>query len=435
MKKIDEREIATDILMDIIREEGYNNIVLRNTLKKYPDISTIQKNFITELVNGTLRNVILLDYIIDWFSKTSTDKMKQYILAVLRISVYQIKFMDKVPSSAICNSAVNLVKARGFNGLAGFVNGVLRNIVRKIDEVEFPDEKNEVEYLSVMYSYPKWIVKYWLSTYSYDVVKAICIENNIAPKVTACVNNLRSNRVDLAYRLKEENVKVTFDEELDNVVYLSNTSNLIYLDAFKKGLFHIMDKSSIKSIDILNPKSGEEILDMCSAPGGKSFYSAYKMENKGKILSCDIYDHKIELIESSANRLDIGIIETVINDGVVFNENFIDKFDKVILDAPCSCLGLIKKKPDIKHTKSFEDVKELVKTQRKLLANAKDYVKINGSLIYSTCTISQRENIGNINWFLDNFNNYQLEETYQYLPGVDGVESDGFFIALLRRRG
>lgn len=433
MKKLDDREIAIDALMLITEEDGYNNISLRTTLKEHEDLTFSQKKFITMIVNGTLRNLILIDYIIDQFSNTKTTKMKPLILAVLRISVYQILYMDKVPKSAISNTAVNITKKRGYKGLSGFVNGVIRNIIRKEDEISYPDKEDSINYLSIMYSYPVWIIKYWLNVYDFETVEKICIENNNPPKISACLNTAIMDRQEIIKILEEDDVIVLEDETEPNIVYISNTNNIVKLKAFKEGLFHIMDKSSMEAINVLNPTEHTSILDMCSAPGGKSFYASIKTKNTTIITANDIHEHKLELIDNSAKRLHIKNITTSLSDGTIFNESYREKFDYVILDAPCSCLGLIKKRPDVKYQKEFKDIKALVSIQRKMLENASKYVKPDGKILYSTCTISPKENVENVTWFIEN-HEFQIEEIHQILPGIDGVTSDGFFISLLKKK-
>lgn len=433
MKKIDDREIAVDTLILITENDGYNNISLRNVFKENDELTISQKKFITMLVNGTLRNLILIDYVINQFSKTETTKMKSVVLNVIRISVFQALFMDKVPNSAICNTAVNITKKRGYKGLSGFVNGVVRTIIRKKDEIVYPDKSDNINYLSIMYSYPLWIIKYWLNVYDFETVEKICIENNNSPRISACLNTNLATKEEIIRILEEDGVLVELDEDIYNLVYISNTSNLVNLNAFREGLIYIMDKSSMEAINVLNPSKGSNILDMCAAPGGKSFYTNIKIEGDGEITSLDIHEHKTELIRNSAKRLKFKNITSKLKDATVFYEEFEGKFDYVILDAPCSCLGLIKKKPDIKYSKEFKDIKELVNIQRKMLYNASRYVKPSGKILYSTCTISPKENIENVTWFIENFD-FQIEEIHQILPGIDGITSDGFFISLLKKK-
>lgn len=428
-----EREISVFALIDILENKGYNSIVLKRTFMQNKNLDIKQKAFVTELVNGTLRNLIHIDYIIDYFSNTKTTKMKPLILNTLRISVYQIKFMDKVPSSAVCNEAVNLVKSKGFKNLAGFINGVLRNIIRNIEKVEYPDyEKNKTNYLSIKYSYPKWLIQYFMESLSIKEVEKLCISGNDTPKVCICTNTLKTTRDKLIKRLNDEGVQAVEGKLSKNSIYISKTSNIAELLSFKEGLFHVMDESSMVAVETLSPNSGDTVYDLCSAPGGKSFYSSYLMKNIGTIESWDIYRHKLNLIEEGYQRLGIDIIKTYEKDASKYHLNKEGIASHVIIDAPCTGFGLLRKKPDIKYNKTKEDVFALAKLQREILTKACKYVKLGGVLVYSTCTISEEENMKNINWFIKNYN-YELMDLNQMLPSIHFT--DGFFIAKMIRRG
>jgi len=441
---MNEREISLCILTDILDEKAYNNIMLRKTLNKNKQLSRIQKAFITELTNGTLRNIILIDYVINQFSKTKTDKMKTTIVNILRLAVYQIMFMDKVPTSAACNEAVNITKRRGFKNLSGFVNGVLRNISKNIDNIKYPDpEKDKINFLCTKYSYPNWIIKYWLNELDYDAIKSICINNNIPPKVSICLNNSIADKKELENCLLNENVKVT--DGVFGGTYISNISDITNTFAYKKGMFHIIDQSSILCVNILDPKQNNIIYDVCAAPGGKSFKCSYILNNTGKIISRDIYQHKIDIMNENIKRLNIKNIVTELKDAKVHYTDDEQKADCVIIDVPCSGLGLIRKKPDIKYNKSIYDIDKLVKIQRKIVDSCWNYVKVGGTLLYSTCTISRKENIENFNWILQNYP-FKAVDISSYLPVKFDTASkgyiqilpnmfgtDGFFIAKFKR--
>lgn len=436
---MNEREYAVSILMEIFNENAYNNLILKREFKKNKLLTDVQKAFITELVNGTVRNLILIDYIINQFSKTNTKKMKPLILNLLRVGVYQIYFMAKIPHSAACNEAVKIAKKRGFHNLSGFVNGILRNISRNVDNIKFPKEGTR-EYLEVKYSYPEWIIDYWLKEFSYDELEKNLISLNKVPKVSVCINNIKKNVEDILPLLPNP-TKAPFT---DNLYYISKTSDISENKAFKEGLFHIMDASSALCVKIADPKEDTQILDICSAPGGKSFYTAYLTKDNAKITSRDIYPHKIDLIDEGKTRLNLKSIETQIKDAEVEYKEDFDRYDTVLCDVPCSGLGLLRKKPDIKYNKSMEDIDSLVKIQRNILSISSKYVKIKGVLVYSTCTLSKKENEDNIKWFLENYD-YELCDIDFYLPedlrknnGYVKIlphlyDTDGFFVAKLRR--
>ena len=445
MIQINPREVACEGLYRIFEEQSFNNVVLKSLLKQNGAMPKNDRAFVTEIVNGTLRNIYYIDYVINQFSKTKTEKMKPWLLAVIRSGVYQIIFMDKVPNSAACNEAVKLAKLRGYGKLSGFVNGVLRNISRNIDDIKLPNIGTP-EYLSVKYSHPLWLIKMWLHEYDYDFVEKLCESNNKAPDVTIAVNTLKTNRESLKKELEKSGIVVDYGKYYENVLHIKKTADISSLKAFKNGLFHIQDESSVTAVNVLAPKKGEKILDVCAAPGGKSLLCGEIMENQGVISSRDIYFHKIELIEDSAKRLGIDIIKAEEKDALKFYEEDENKFDKVIVDAPCSGFGIIRKKPDIKFRRIGNDIDELIKIQRGILENASKYVKKGGVLVYSTCTICKKENIKNVEWFLENFDfeecdisselpkgiEQQSKGCVSLYPNVNGT--DGFFIAKFVRK-
>jgi len=426
-----EREISADILVQIIKSGAYNNIILRKTLTSETGLSETQKAFITENVNGVLRNLIYIDYIIDSFSKLPANKMKPFIAAVLRSAAYQIMFMDKVPTFAACDEAVKIVKRRGFSNLSGFVNGVLRNVAKNSKSVTLPYKNTHaVEYLSVKYSYPKWIIEHFLTEYDIEKTEEICAISVMPSKVCICVNNMRTSRGELLNRLQKEGV-IAENGVDENLLYIKGTGDLSELSVFKEGLFHIIDENAVKAVYALEPSKNDIVIDMCAAPGGKSFSLAYLMENTGKIYANDIFDHKINLIKTGAKRLGIENIDAQIDDAAVLNEAFLNYADKVLVDAPCTGLGIIRKKPDIKYRRTSLDIKNLAKMQRDILKTAAQYVKPEGILVYSTCTLSKAENEDNAGWFKDN-HSFELLSSETFLPKAGG--GDGFFVAKFRRK-
>lgn len=440
-----EREIALFILSDIFEEGAYNNIVLRKTLNKHEELSSVQKAFVTELVNGTLRNLINIDYVINSFSKTKTDKMKPFILNNLRIAAYQILYMDKIPASAACNEAVILAKKRNFSTLSGFVNGVLRAIARGRESIKYPE--NRLEAMAIKYSYPKWLLEYWSEEMDIDTVENICIAFSKPPRISICVNTLKTDKKKLKDRFYEEGIAAEGDTLLDNSLYIYRTNNIAESRCYKEGLFHIMDESSMIAVKILAPNENSTVVDVCSAPGGKSYAIAEYINDRGTVYSRDIYEHKVELIKEGAIRLGLTAINAEIKDGTVCDND--TKADFVLVDAPCSGLGLVRKKPDIKYNKTAEDIDELVKIQREILSASAHIVKDNGVLVYSTCTISKKENVENVKWFCEKYG-FTTEDISEFLP--EGIScntakegyikllpqdygTDGFFIARMRKNG
>lgn len=447
MIQINPREVAAEAMVQILAEGAYNNTALRRLLRQNGAMSQQDRAFVTEIVNGTLRNIYYVDYVIDQFSNTKLNKIKPWLLAVLRTAVYQMLFMD-VPDNAACNEAVKLATARGYKSLSGFVNGVLRAIGRGKAEIKLP-EKGTAEYLSVVYSHPLWLVKMWVAYYGYEKTEALCQADNEAPDVTIRVNTLKTDAETLAKQLEEKGITVRQGSLWKDALHLSRTADLGRLAEFQEGLFHVQDESSQTAVAVLAPQKGEKILDLCAAPGGKTFTMAERMENSGEIHAGDIYEHKAELIADGAQRLGISIVKTSVRDASVEDASAIGAYDRVLADVPCSGLGLLRKKPDIRLKKDGSEIDALVGIQRQILEQAAKYVKDGGVLVYSTCTLSRKENEKNVEWFLQNHESYRLEDLGQYLPEFLAAEgekgyitlfpqshhTDGFFIARLRKKG
>ena len=449
MIMINPREVSASVIMSIAKDGEYNNIALRRALKQNGAMSDKDKAFVTETVNGTLRNIFYIDYIINLFSTVKTEKIKPWILAVLRVSVYQMIFM-KVPERAAIDEGVELVKNKGFGKLTGYTNGVLRNISRNFDNIMLPDkDKDQNMYLSIKYSHPLWLIKMWLSQYDFEFVEELCKANLKTPRVTISVNILKISKSELKEKLIKEGIEAEDMRYIKNSLSLKKVSDMTKLKTFNEGLFHVQDESSAIAIEVLAPTAGETILDICAAPGGKSFLIAEKMGNKGKVISRDIFQHKLDLMKDTADRLGISIINTELKDATYHYEDDENKYDRVLIDAPCSGFGLLRKKADIRLRRTGDDIDSLVKIQRQILETSSKYVKKDGILVYSTCTICKKENLGNVKWFLDSFQ-YELEDISQLLhkdlvnegptqgyvnlfPNVH--ETDGFFIARFRRKG
>ncbi len=440
------REQIVNLLLEIERDKSYAQLALKNELK---DVQGPDKGFMTEVVYGTLKYQIQLDYIIDQFSKTPVRKMKPLIRQIFRMSVYQLMHLDKVPASAVINEAVKIAKKRKFMALSGFVNGVLRTIDRERANIKYPSkEKEPLHYFSVMYSLPEWMIATWLKAYDAEKVEGICKALNERAQVCIRVNTLKASKEEVVKCLQEEGVTVLPGEFLEEAMYLKNVDNIQNMSSFKKGLWTVQDESAMLVGKVIAPQSGERILDLCSAPGGKSIHMAELMKNEGEIISCDIHPHKLELIAKNAERMGATIIKPTLQDGTVCNEDFIGKFDRVLVDAPCSGLGIMKRKPDIRYNKEMTDIEDIAQIQRAILTQAVKYLKPEGTLVYSTCTISKVENeemvdfmtkeLGlELNEIVDTIPNKLQKEVrqgsmIQILPQLAGT--DGFFIAGLKKR-
>jgi len=447
MNKVNARKVSVKILCEILEEECYSNITLNKYLNKIED--TTDRGFITQLVYGTITNIYYIDYVINSYSKTKTEKMKPLILNCMRISVFQMFFLSKVPVSAICNEAVKIVKKSRYSGLASFVNGVLRNIARNKDDIKYPiKEKNVVEYLSIMYSFPEWIIKLWIDQMeSLEVVEDLCKKSNEVSEISLRCNTLKINPEALYELLEKSNINCIKGEFVEECIKISKSSAIKNIKGFDKGYFQVQDQSSMLVAYAANPSEEDLVIDVCAAPGGKSTHMAQIMNNKGRIIARDVYEHKLLLIKENYERLGINNIETGMYDATKIDEKLIRKADVVLVDAPCSGLGIIRKKPDIK-LNSNENIKELVEIQRQILSVTSNYVKDDGVLIYSTCTINKEENEQNVKWFTNNFD-FELDSLEQYLPEnlSDNLKAgyiqlypsihntDGFFIARFKRKG
>ena len=443
------REIIIGALMDIVEEEQYSHIVLKDVLEKYQYLDKRDRAFITRVTEGTLENMLQMDYIIERFSKVKVENMKLVIRNILRMSVYQLKYMDSVPASAACNEAVKLAKKKGFGQLSGFVNGVLRGVSRGLDQLTYPKESvDAVKAWSVRYSMPEWIVAQWIGDYGKERTKEILAASLLEAPITVRANLERITPEALAERFKVEGVTaVPLDTEkypgLSYVYTIFGFDHLNGLSSFKEGLFYVQDPASRLAVLAAGAKPGMKVLDCCAAPGGKSFAAAIAMENQGEIVSCDLHPHKKKLIQAGADRLGLTIISPKTADGKVFRPEWENAFDLVLVDAPCSGLGVIRKKPDIRY-KDPAPLADLPAVQLDILRNAARYVKPGGTLMYSTCTLLYRENGEVVETFLAENKSYKAE-TFT-LPGPVGpVQSgsvtlwphrhgtDGFFISKMRR--
>ncbi|MCF6466430.1 16S rRNA (cytosine(967)-C(5))-methyltransferase RsmB [Clostridium sp. Cult2] len=441
------REIALNILMDINIKGAFSNYSINKHLKGEVDIK--DQNLIREIVYGVIENLMYLDHVISKLSKIRITKIQPAIMEILRMGVYQMAFMDKIPDRAAINEAVNLSKRHGHKGVSGFVNGVLRNFSRNKEELMKVDEKDKLDYLSIKYSHPKWMVKRWVEEYGYEFTENICKTNNLKPKLNIRANRLKTSREKLIRALSNYGFITSETKYAKDGIIVHNPTRITEIEEFKLGHFIIQDESSMLVAQIANPKENSLVLDLCSAPGGKSTYMAELMGNKGRIISRDIYEHKLNLVKENSIRLGIDIIETEIFDALKFDESLVGKVDYCILDAPCSGLGIIRRRPDIKWNRREEDINGLRKIQKNILDNAKQYVKPGGIIIYSTCTIGKEENLDIINGFLNGNSEFSLSGFDNLLDSTEKIETgnngyiqlfphihgiDGFFIARIQKK-
>lgn len=431
MAKVNTRDLVVEILLLVTRDGQYSHIALNQVLEKYQYLDKSDRAFITRVTEGTLERMIELDYITDQFSKVKVKKMKPVIRAIVRSAVYQLKYMDSVPDSAVCNEAVKLAVSRGFGGLRGFVNGVLRSIARNLDSVQYPPEGTK-EYLSVRYSMPPWILEQWLAWYTPEQVEQM-LRNFLEEKPTSIRCNLHQiSREDLKRKLAGEGVKAEEVPELPCALLISRYDYLGALPSFQEGDFQVQDISSMLVAERANPREGDYIIDVCAAPGGKALHLADKLRGTGMVQARDISDYKVGLIWDNIRRAGMENIEAVRWDATVLDEESVEKADIVIADLPCSGLGVLGRKSDLKYRMTREGEKELAALQRQILSQVWRYVKPGGKLVYSTCTINREENEENAAWFQAEYPEFRLVSEEQLLPGQQA--GDGFYIAVFVRK-
>ena len=522
LKATNERELVLEGLLEITENNVFSNIAIHQLLTKHQDLDKRSRAFVSHVIIGTLERLIEIDYIINLFSTIQVRKMKPIIRNILRSGVYQLKYMENIPPSAVCNEAVKLASQRGFKNLKGFVNGNLRNIARNLEHISYPTDP--LLYLEVKYSIPSWILKLWLQEYglsrseldsqnlqcfttdldtsldrlskinndelamNFEIVERMVQSFHEKRPLTIRTNLSKIQPDDLKDNLEKQGIKVKEHPYLDYVFKISGIDYLAGIEDFQKGDFYVQDVSSMLVAELAKPNRDSVVLDLCAAPGGKALHMADKLlcigeykrlskneESKstdsGVVFACDLTDRKVALIQENIDRAGFGNVKAIKKDATIREEEFLKKADIVIADVPCSGLGILGKKPDLKYNTSLEQMGELVKLQRKILTNACAYVKPQGTLMFSTCTINPKENQENVHWLLENFPEFKLipiheelpvklrkkirvqkemqgenrenlkreeltldsirENTLQLLPGVN--ECDGFFIAKFRR--
>ncbi|MDD6442053.1 MAG: 16S rRNA (cytosine(967)-C(5))-methyltransferase RsmB [bacterium] len=430
IKEMNVRELALEVLLEIEKGEK-SHLILRSVLEKYQYLTKQERAFLTRVTEGTVERRLELDYIINQYSKVKVKKMKPVIRNLLRLAVYQMKYMDNVPDSAACNEAVKLAVKRGFGNLRGFVNGVLRNIARNLDHIEYPEKEQTIPYLSVMYSMPEWIVKMWVSDYGREKTEEILQNFYIERPTTIRINENQISKMALIDKLEREGVKVEEHPFLQSALLISNYDYLGALDSFLEGDFQVQDAASIQVAESAGIKEDDYIIDVCAAPGGKALHAAQILNGTGFVEARDLTEYKVSLIRENIWRMGFTNIEAVQQDATIYDEASEAKADVIIADLPCSGLGVLAKKTDLKYKMTPETEKEVAELQRQILKTVHRYVKPGGTLIYSTCTICKSENEENAKWFVENHPQFELRWEKQIFPGR---ETDGFYIAKFIRR-
>lgn len=422
----DARRTALKILTNIERSKSYSHLALKESLAKSA-LSPQDAAFATRLVYGAVEKKITLDYYIRRFSGKGLSGMHPLVLNILRLGVYQLLFMEKVPASAAVNESVKLVRAVGQSYAKGFVNAVLRNAARGGELLALP-EGSSPEALEIRYSCPKELIEKWTADYGQAAATRILEAMETPPPHAARVNTLKMTREALLERLAREGVPAAPGEQ-ENTVLFEKLPDLNKLPAFLKGLFHIQGSVSQLCCFALSPQPGESVLDLCAAPGGKSFTIAEMMDNRGRVVACELYENRLSLVRQGAERLGITIIETAVNDASVHNES-LGLFDRVLCDAPCSGFGVMGGKPEIKY-KRLDEIKNLPALQIKILNEGAAHVRSGGVLVYSTCTLNKDENESVAARFLTENPDFEpFFKTFFPEPG----KTEGFFIARFKRK-
>lgn len=430
---INTREVILDALMEILEKGQYSHLVMQGVLTKYGYLDKQERSFIKRVCEGTIEQKIRLDYVIDQFSKTKVRKMKPLIRTLLRMSVYQILFMDAVPDSAVCNESVKLATKRGFGPLKGFVNGVLRTIAREKETINYPErEKDVISYLSVRYSMPEEIILLWQEQYgetqTEQMLGALLEKRPLTIRISESL--AEEEKEALLAKIKEEGIDVS-PTELTYVYAISGADRVGSLPGYEEGQIFVQDLGSAMVVELAGITEGDFVLDVCAAPGGKATHAAVKTGPAGHVIARDLTEYKVSLIEENIERLGLFNIEAQVFDATCPDQEMEGKADVVIADLPCSGLGVIGRKGDIKYRVTRQSLAEVSQLQREILSVVQSYVKPGGILVYSTCTVNRGENEENKEWFLSNYP-FEEEKERLMLPGKDG--SDGFYMVRMRRK-
>ncbi len=451
---INEREIALDILMEVNEKEQYIHVLLNDALRKYQYLEKNERAFISRLVKGTMERRLTLDYVINQVSSVRVNKMKPLIRNLMRMSVYQMMYMEQVPVSAVCNEAVKLAKKRKFTNLSGFVNGVLRNISRLLPQIKLPDD------LSIKYSVPQELVGMIEASYGREMTELILESFLKEKKVSAITNTVKITKKELVNLLKSKGITVEDAPYVEDAFILLDYNYLDDIEEFSAGMFQIQDISSMLAGVIASPAKDSTVLDVCAAPGGKSIFAALMMSGTGHVISRDVSERKTGQIEENVERLGLSNIDVEVSDAAVHNIEDEDMADMLIADLPCSGIGIIGRKPDIKYNVSRDKIDGIIQLQRKILDSIYSDVKHGGYIVYSTCTLNSQENEENVRYikskgfeavditaslpekliddakragkhYYDKLIKDAADGMLTLIPGV--YECDGFFVAKLKR--
>ena len=421
------RKTAYQTLLDVESKKAYSNIALNHKIAVNKPSTPA---FVRELVYGVLERKLTLDYYIDQLLTEGIESLKTPEITILRMGIYQLGYMEKVPEYAAVSECVDLAK-KYCKGRAGLINGVLREYQNKKIYLTLPArDEDEVKYLSIKYSYAPWIIELWLKYYSMSFVEQLLEAGNQTPPLTVRANWLKIRKEDLKKAFRERGFEVEDGKLAQNALNVKG-SKVLNSELYRYGLFTPQDESSMLVSEKIGVKQGDLVMDVCAAPGGKTTAIAERMNNTGKIIASDIYRRKLDLVDKEAKRLGITNIETRSWDATRVDSTMVKKADKVLVDAPCSGLGVVRRKPEIKYRELSEDIMMMPKKQADILSASSSYVKPGGTLVYSTCTINPEENEKIIDQFLKRNRDFEKVERTLLLPNVNGT--DGFFICVMKR--
>lgn len=445
------REVVLDILLELEKQTEYSNVLIAAVLDKYDYLDGREKAFIKRVSEGTIERRIQLDYVLDQYSKIAVIKMKPFIRALLRMSVYQLLFMEHIPDAAVCNEAVKLAKKRGFQSLQGYVNGVLRNIARGREKILYPDrEKTPEAYLSVRYSMPLWLVEHFRDAYEMDACEKILAASLERRPVGLRLQEGLSveERKRLFAAWEASGVTVREHPYHPCAVTVEGAAGIRRLAGYAEGFFTVQDVSSILAVEAAGIMPGDNVIDVCAAPGGKALHAAQKAGKDGNVIACDVSSHKTDKIEENRRRLRAENVTVLVQDARERNDSLLGRADVLLADVPCSGLGVIGHKQDIKYRVTRESLQEIQVLQKEIITNVIDYIKPGGTLLYSTCTLNPAENEKMAAWICETFG-FERESMagqlpdalkdgaksgmLQLLPGIH--EADGFFMAKLIKIG
>ena len=446
------REVALEVLVQVDKDGSYSNLQLNESLKRN-QLERVDAGLTTELVYGTIQHMLTIDGVLERKVAKGINKLKPWVRNLLRMSLYQLHYLDRIPDHAAVNEAVTIAKRRGQQATGGFVNGVLRGVMRDPEVWNAPKDAPPAARIAWEESHPEWLVKRWIKAYGEQAAEEMCVANNEAPHASARVNRTQASREQLLQEMKAAGLYVQPSPLSRDGIVAGGAGNLAHTDWYREGKLSVQDESSMLVVEAVRPESGMRILDCCAAPGGKTMHIAERMNNQGEVWANDVHAHKVKLIQDQADRLGLTCVHTLNEDATMLSDK-LDKasFDVVLLDAPCTGFGVMRRKPDLKWRKRPADVDAIAALQAELIEEAAQLVKPGGRLVYSTCTVERQENEHVVERFIQQHADWQVDDTWKSAlpqdelkdalersqPGMlqvlpqDG-DSDGFFIACLTR--